>query len=89
MPKPKYKFRPRTHPGQTVHRYLHVRVTEEHFRRLRLIRAYCGNQTPSDLMRATIDRLYEEIVVPQLNGNGNGNGHHTKGTEVGKCRSTR
>jgi hypothetical protein len=69
------KSRPRT--GQTVHRYLHVRVTEEHFRRMRLIRAYCGDQTPSDLMRATIDRLYEEIVVPNLNGNGNG--HHAKG----------
>jgi hypothetical protein len=88
MPKSKSRSRPRPGPpGQPKGgRSLRVRLSEEEYQQLRLIRTI-GCALPSELVRHDLARHYEELVVPRLNGNGNGNGHTAKGKGCPKAGS--
>jgi hypothetical protein len=59
-------------------RSLRVDLTEEEYRKLKLIRVY-SDMTSSDLMRADIERHYREIVVPHLAGDNGGNAGQVNG----------
>jgi hypothetical protein len=72
--------RPPRPPGTAYPNSLRVPITAEQYEMLRRVRAHTGLSI-SELFRGDLERHYEELVVPHLNGNG-----HAEGNTKGKGR---